>query len=138
MVLKMSFHLVWVRLPFWVFHPPKNSEPEIEDRSGFLFWSVLVLTARDADSLCMPPVLHTVRRSCRDRFSVAPKRSLSQALFPRLAAEAVESVIRLIREGHLDWIPPSLVVYIAGLDFISPSPDDRPSYSHGGRQRKRS
>ncbi len=80
-------------------HPPKKSDPEIEDRSGFLIWSVLVLTARDADSLCMPPVLHTVRRSCRDRFSVAPKRSLSQALFPGLAAVAVESVTRLIGEG---------------------------------------
>ncbi len=109
------------------FHPPKNSEPEIEDRSGFLFCSVLVLTARDADSLCMLLVLHTVRRSCRDRFSVAPKRSLPQALFPGLAAEAVESAIRLIGEGLLDWIPPSLVVYIAGLNFTSLSLDDRPT-----------
>ncbi len=73
-------------------------------------------------------MLHTVRRSCRDIFSVAPKRSLSQALFPGLAAEAVESVIRLIGEGFLDWNPPPLVAYIAGLDFISPSPDDKPIY----------
>ncbi len=53
---------------------------------------------------------------------------LSQALFLGLAAEAVECVIRLIGEGFLDWIPPSLVVYIAGLDFLSPSPDDKPIY----------
>ncbi len=110
-----------------MFHPPKNFDPEIEDRSGFLSWSVLVITARDADSLCMPPVLHTVHRSCRDRFSVAPKRSLSQALFPGLAAEAVESIIRLNGDGLVDCIPPSLVVYIAGLDFTSPSPDDKPT-----------
>ncbi len=110
-----------------VSHPPENFDPEIEDRSGFLLWSVLVLTARDLYSSCMPPVLQTVRRSCRDRFSVAPKRSLFQALFPGLAAEAVESVIRLIGEGFLDWIPTSLVVYIAGLDFTSPFPDDRPN-----------
>ncbi len=109
-----------------MFHPPKNFDPEIEDRSGFLFWSVLVLTARDADSLCMPPVLHPIRRSCRDRFPTVPKRNLSQTLFPGLAAAAVESVIRLIGEGLVDWIPPSLVVYIAGLDSTSPSPDDRP------------
>jgi hypothetical protein len=37
-------------------------------------------------------------------------------------------VNRLIGEGLLDWIPPSLVVYIAGLDFISPFPDDKPNY----------
>ncbi len=55
-----------------VCHPPENFDPEIEDRSGFPSWSVLVLTARDADSLCTLLVLHTVRRSCRDRFSVAP------------------------------------------------------------------
>ncbi len=75
----------------------------------------------------MPHVLHAVRRSCRDRFPVAPKRSLSQALFPGLDAEAVESVIRLNGDGLVDWIPPSLVVYIASLDFTSPSPDDRPT-----------
>ncbi len=39
---------------------------------------------------------------------------------------AVESVIRLIGKGLVDWIPPSIVVYFAGLDFTSPSPDDRP------------
>ncbi len=118
--------LVWVRLPLLAFHPPKNFDPEIEDRSGFLSWSVLVLTARDSDSLCMPPVLHTVRRSGRDRFPVAPKRSLSQALFPGLAAEAVESVIRLNGDGLVDWISSFLVVYNAGLDFTSP-PGDRPT-----------
>jgi hypothetical protein len=48
--------------------PPENFDPEIEDRSGSPSWSVLVLTAHEADRLCMP----TVRRSCRDRFSFAP------------------------------------------------------------------
>jgi hypothetical protein len=32
----------------------KKVDPEIEDKSGFLFWSILVLTAHVADSLCTP------------------------------------------------------------------------------------
>ncbi len=36
----------------------------------------------------------------------------------------------------MDWIPFSLVIYIAGLDLVSPSPDDSPTESHGGRQRE--
>ncbi len=111
--------------PSWCFTLPKVFDPEIEDRSGSLSWSVLVLTACDADSFCMPLVLHIVRRSCLDRFHVAPKRSLSQAQFPGLAAEAVESVFWLSVDGLVDWIHPSLVVYIAGLDLTSPSLDDR-------------
>jgi hypothetical protein len=47
-------------------------------------------------------------------------------------------VIRLIGEGLLDWIPPSLVVYIAGLDFISPSLDDKPTYFPWRTAKKRS
>ncbi len=130
MMLKMPLHLVWVRLPLLVFYPPKNFDPEIEDKSGFLFWSVLVLAARDTESLCMPHALHmgyTVRRSCSDRFPVAPKRSLPQALFPGLAAGVIGSGTRLNGDGFVDWIPPSLVVYIAGLDPVTPSPDDRPT-----------
>ena len=68
----LPFGMGYDILRLLVFHPPENFDPEIEDRSGFPSWSVLVLTAHDADRLCMPPVLHTVRRPCRDRFSVAP------------------------------------------------------------------
>ncbi len=56
-----------------------------------------------------------------------PMRSLSQALSPGLAAKTIGSGPRLDRGGFVDWILPSLVVYIAGLDPGFPSPDDGPT-----------
>jgi hypothetical protein len=117
----MPFHLVRVRLPLFVLHPPKISDPEIEDKSGFLFRSVLVLAARDTDSWRMPPALQTVLRSCSDRFPVAPKRSLPQALSPGLAARAIGSGTWMNGDGFVDWIPPSLVVKSLGWTLFLPS-----------------
>ncbi len=117
----MLLHLSWIVLSLLVYYPPKNFHPEIDDRSGFLSWSVLVLTARDADSLCMPYVLHTVRRPCSDSSPVALKRSPSQALFPGLAAEATGSGAWL--NGDRSWtgfLPPWWSTLPAWTLFLPP------------------
>ncbi len=54
-----------------------------------------------------------------------PMLSLSQALSPGLAAGAIRSGARLESGGLVDLILPSLVVYIAGLNPVSPFPDER-------------